>query len=144
MKNNLLFFILLAFTPLMADTPIFILHSYDESYPWTQQQSFGFKSVLNNTEELFPLYSTEHIDTKRRVLDKNYEQELTHYLTSKYQHYQPKLIYVTDDDALHFMLKEGRKLFPSAPIVFSGVNNLSALDNVDTSGITGVDRKRVV
>ena len=142
MRNNLLFFILFVFTPLMADTPIFILHSYDESYPWTQQQSFGFKSVLNGTEELFPLYSTEHIDTKRRVLDKEYEQELTHYLTSKYQHYQPKLIYVTDDDALNFMLKEGRKLFPFAPIVFSGINNLSVLDDLDTSGITGVFEKK--
>jgi diguanylate cyclase (GGDEF)-like protein/PAS domain S-box-containing protein len=142
MKKNLLFFILLVYNTLMADTPIFILHSYHESYPWTQQQYQGFKSVLNNTQELFPQYSTEHIDTKRRALDKDYEQELTRYLRSKYQHYQPRLIYVTDDDALNFMLKEGRKLFPSAPIIFSGVNNLSALDNLNTSDITGVFEKK--
>ena len=144
MKKKLLFFILLVCNTLMADTPIFILHSYHESYPWTQQQYLGFKSVLNDTQKLFPQYSTEHIDAKRRALDKDYGQELIRYLSSKYQHYQPKLIYVTDDDALNFMLKEGRKLFPSAPIVFSGVNNLSALDDLNTSGITGVFEKKDV
>lgn len=126
----------------MADTPVFILHSYHESYPWTQQQYLGFKSVLDDTQDLFPQYSTEHIDTKRRVLDQAYEKELIHYLTTKYQHYQPRLIYVTDDDALNFMLNKGRKLFPSAPIVFSGVNNLSALDKTNTSRITGVFEKK--
>jgi diguanylate cyclase (GGDEF)-like protein/PAS domain S-box-containing protein len=126
----------------MADTPIFILHSYNESYPWTQQQHLGFKSVLGDAEELFPLYSTEYIDTKRRGLDKEYEQELIHYFTTKYRHYQPRLIYVTDDDALNFMLQEGRRLFPSAPIVFSGVNNLSVIDDLNTSDITGVYEKK--
>ena len=144
MKKNLLFFILLTCNTLMADTPIFILHSYHESYPWTQQQYLGFKSVLNDSETLFPQYSTEHIDAKRRGYDKDYEEEITHYLKSKYQDYQPKLIYVTDDDALNFMLKEGRKLFPSAPIVFSGVNNLSALDNPSISNVTGVFEKKDV
>jgi diguanylate cyclase (GGDEF)-like protein/PAS domain S-box-containing protein len=142
MKKNLLFFILLTCNTLMADTPIFILHSYHESYPWTQQQYLGFKSVLNDSQELFPQYSMEYIDAKRRGYDKDYEEEITHYFKSKYQNYQPKLIYVTDDDALNFMLKEGRKLFPSAPIVFSGVNNLSVLDKLNTSSITGVFEKK--
>ncbi len=142
MKKFLFLLFMTVCYPLMADTPVLILHSYHESYPWTQQQDIGFKSVLADGDALFPLYSTEHIDAKRRSFDKDYEKELLHYFRSKYKNYQPKLIYVTDDDALKFMIKKGRYLFPSAPIVFSGIDDLSILDNTDETAITGVFEKK--
>lgn len=123
---------------LFAETPIFILHSYHQDYLWTQKQDIGFTSVLNNKEGFNPLYSTEYLDTKRRDYDKDYEEEFVHYMRSKYKGYQPELIYVTDDNALNFMLQHRKKFFSNVPIVFSGINDLSKENTLDKKIFTGV------
>ena len=72
-------------TVLFAETPIFVLHSYHEDYPWTKVQNLGFKSVLDNEEGIYPLYSTEHLDTKRRAYDKEYEEEFVEEFEQAFQ-----------------------------------------------------------
>lgn len=140
MKKVLLFIFICS--ALFAQTPIFIMHSYHEAYEWTYSQQLGFKTVLDNTEDFYPLYSTEYLDTKRRDLDAEYEKELVHYMRSKYQGYHPKLIYVTDDDALNFMLKHKEEFFPSVPVVFSGINDLSKVGNLEEKLFTGIFEKK--
>ncbi len=131
-------------TFLYADTPVLIIHSYHESYPWSSNQDRGFKEVLDGDEKLFPLYSTEYIDSKRRGFDKAYEEEFVHYMRSKYKGYQPQLIYTTDDDAFNFMLRNKDKLFPSVPLVFSGLNDLSQIGTLRDKRIAGVFEKKDV
>ncbi len=137
--SRFVFFILISsFSFLHANTPILVIHSYHDSYMWSANQDKGFKQVLDNQMNLYPLYSTEYIGTKRRSFDQEYEQEFVHYMTTKYKGYKPKLIYVTDDDALHFMLHNKERLFPSVPLVFSGVNDLSKRDIVKARAFSGV------
>ena len=126
------------FTSLFAETPIFILNSYHQDYSWTEKQNTAFSSVLNSKEGFYPLYSIEHLDTKRREYDKEYEEEFVKYMCSKYKGYQPELIYVTDDNALNFMLQHKEKFFPSVPVIFSGINDLSKRHTLDERIFTGV------
>ncbi len=127
---------------LHADTPILILHSYHETYPWSSNQDKGFRSVVDAQKNFYPFYSTEYIDSKRRGLDENYEQELVHYFREKYQGYSPEVIYVTDDDALHFMLHHKEKIFPSSSVVFSGINEISKKNILSEKEYAGVFEKK--
>ncbi|MGA9046622.1 ABC transporter substrate binding protein [Sulfuricurvum sp.] len=127
-----------------GDIPIFILHSYHESYPWTQKQHSGFVSALNNNKKIYPLCSTEYLDTKRRAFDAAYANEVVHYMKSKYKGYRPKLIYVTDDNALHFMLHNKEKLFPGVPVIFSGINDISKKEILDKNSFTGIYEKKEI
>ncbi|HEX5710864.1 MAG TPA: ABC transporter substrate binding protein [Sulfuricurvum sp.] len=129
---------------LWAETPVFVLHSYHESYPWTQKQHAGFVSVLHKSQKMYPLCSTEYLDTKRRDFDQAYEEEFVHYIASKYKGYRPNIIYVTDDNALHFMVDNKAKIFPGVPIVFSGVNDLSKKETLDKNTFTGIFEKKEI
>jgi diguanylate cyclase (GGDEF)-like protein/PAS domain S-box-containing protein len=142
MRRLIYFILFFLYSSLHADTPILIMHSYHKTYPWTANQDKGFRSVINAQKELFPRFSTEYIATKRREFDKNYEQEFLQYLSAKYSGYSPKLIYVTDDDALSFMLHHKEKLFPSSPLVFSGINDTSNKNMLSNKNYAGVFDKK--
>ncbi|HEX5710731.1 MAG TPA: PAS domain-containing protein, partial [Sulfuricurvum sp.] len=142
--KKFLFLMLVTFYYVWGDTPVLIVHSYHESYSWTQKQREGFVSVLNSTKDIYPLYSTEYLDTKRRVFDQEYEDEFVHYMRAKYKGYHPKLIYVTDDDAFHFILDNQDKLFPGVRVVFSGVNDLSKKKSINRRTYSGVFEKKEI
>lgn len=142
MKKLLYIVLLSIYTLLYADTPILIIHSYHESYPWSAGQDRGFRSTLDAQDNIYPSYSTEYIDSKRREFDKEYKKEFLHYLKAKYKKYTPKLIYVTDDDALNFMLEYREDFFPSVPIIFSGVNDISKKDLLHKYRCSGVFEKK--
>ncbi len=142
MKKFLLFMFILS--PLFANIEVVAIHSYYESYPWTKSQRNGFREVINNTSNTYPLCSAEYLDTKRRSFDQEYQQEVFHYLSSKYKGYRPNLIYVTDDDALNFIVKNREKLFPSVPVVFSGINDLSKKETLDPSSYIGIYEKKEI
>ncbi|MGZ8547046.1 MAG: diguanylate cyclase [Sulfuricurvum sp.] len=138
-----LLFILL-FSPLFANIEVVAIHSYHESYPWTKSQYDGFREAVNNTSNIYPLYSSEYLGTKRRNFDQEYQEKAFYYLSSKYKGYHPNLIYVTDDDALNFILKNKEKLFPSVPVVFSGINDLSKKETLDPSSYIGIFEKKEI
>lgn len=123
---------------------ILAIHSYHEFYPWTKSQRTGFRGVLNNTPGFSPLFSVEYLDTKRRAFDVDYENEVVHYMKSKYKGYRPELIYVTDDNALRFMLHNKEKLFPGVPVVFSGINDLSQKEILARNSFTGIYEKKEI
>ncbi len=141
--NKFLLFLLL-FSPLFANPEIVTIHSYNETYPWTKSQRTGFKTIINNTTSMYPLYSTEYLDSKRRNFDPEYQQEVLHYLSTKYNAYVPNIIYVTDDDALNFMITYKKRLFPSVPVVFSGINDLSKKETLDPSLYAGIFEKKEI
>lgn len=144
MINKIVLFFLCYSSFLLAETPILIIHSYHEEYLWTKYQSDGFKSVMNNDHNIYPLYLTEYIDSKRRGFDEEYEREYLSYIQSKYKNYTPSLIYVTDDDALNFILHNQSKLFPSVPVVYSGVNNKEIKDNFPNMKAVGIFEKKSI
>lgn len=138
MKKFLMLTILICQFVWAKETLIVAIHSYDEFYPWTTEQRTGFRSVLEKVPALYPHYSVEYMDTKRRNVDAAYEQELLHYMREKYKGQSPALIYVTDDSALKFVMHNREKLFPSVPVIFSGINDEKILTSLDKKSYTGL------
>jgi hypothetical protein len=123
---------------------VLVVHSYSQEYPWTKRQHEGILSSL--AKDISHTYSVraEYLDTKRVHFDAAYARLIAAQLAAKYAGYVPDAIYVTDDDALKFALEHGAKLFPSAPVVFSGVNDFEVKSRLDRKRYTGVvERKQL-
>lgn len=144
MNKFLVVILMTCYSLLAKETLILAIHSYHELYPWTQSQRIGFRAVLNNAPNLSPLFSVEYLDTKRRTFDSAYETKIALYMKSKYQGYQPELIYVTDDNALNFIIRNQNTLFPGVPVVFSGINDLSKKETLDGNLFTGIYEKKEI
>ena len=123
---------------------IFVLHSYSQEYPWTKSQHEGFIETYNANSTRPAKIATEHLDTKRKDYSPEYVQNFIAYLSDKYAGYDPDVIYVTDDNATQFALNNLSTLFPSAPIIFSGVNNFSIQNQLDRNTVTGVFEKKEI
>jgi len=127
-----------------SEFKILVLHSYSQEYTWTKSQHEGFIETYNKNTRNPALISTEYLDTKRRPYTPDYVKELTAHLKYKYSGYTPDLIYVTDDNATRFALNNLLTLFPTSPIVFSGVNDYSVMEQIDKNLITGVFEKKEI
>lgn len=97
---------------------IVVLHSYHPSYPWTARQDEGFTRALSAA---FPddnvNFSMEYLDTKRVRPTAAYLETFLAYLQARYAGNRPDLVYVTDDNAMNFMLGAGGRVFPGTPLV---------------------------
>ncbi|HKO88396.1 MAG TPA: ATP-binding protein [Burkholderiales bacterium] len=128
-----------------AATPIFVLHSYSQEYPWTAGQNEGFVKAMNEADlSIEPVLSTEYLDTKRRSYDPAFARAMADHLRVKYAGYQPAAIYVSDDNALLFARDYLRDIFPGAPVFFSGVNDYGMRGTLDPRYFTGVFEKKEV
>ena len=136
----LLLLSLLGATPVHAggNTPIFILHSYSQEYPWTKRQHEGFMRRIGSATPGAISASVEYLDTKRTPYTAAYAEMFAGYLAKKYAGFEPGLIYVTDDNALLFALAHLTRIFPRAPVFFSGINDYGMRRRIDPSRVTGV------
>jgi PAS domain S-box-containing protein len=124
---------------------VFILHSYHQEYPWTKNENSGFSLTLSDKFMSGTInFSTEYLDTKRVVFNKEYQEFFYQYLKEKYIHYIPNVIFCSDDNALNFMLQFKERLFGNVPVVFCGVNNLSVQKKLDRKHYTGVFEKKEI
>ena len=114
---------------------ILLLHSYHQNLEWTQNIEEGFKNTLENKLSNYELY-VEYMDTKRFDYEK-IARELEGVYNQKYKEVPLDLIVTSDDNALNFMLNYGQDFFPSAPVVFCGVNNLARKELTQRDMITG-------
>jgi PAS domain S-box-containing protein len=117
---------------------VFILHSYSQEYQWTKRQHEGFVKTLKEQYKQPIEISTEYFDTKRVQLTPEYQKNFLLYLSMKYKNYAPDVVYVSDDDALNFMMANREKLFSNTPVVFSGINNLALQETIDKKRYVGV------
>lgn len=117
---------------------IFILHSYSGEYEWTKLQHESFVKKLQESCSSPLEISVEYLDTKRLKFSSGYQSFFLAYLQKKYESYSPDAIYVTDDNALQFFLKQKSELFSEIPIFFSGINDLSLVHTIDQNRYTGV------
>ncbi len=124
---------------------VVVIHSYHQDYPWTALQYEGFTSTLSRILPDYDInFSVEYLDTKRVKPSPAYLQKFQSYLQAKHHDDQPDLIYVTDDNAMNFMLGAGANSFRETPVVFSGVNNLSLAQWLDRQRMTGVFERKGV
>ncbi|OHE08736.1 MAG: hypothetical protein A2513_01840 [Sulfurimonas sp. RIFOXYD12_FULL_33_39] len=118
---------------------ILIIHSYSQEYAWTKKQHDGFVNYINENIKTTPLeISTEYLDTKRVKLTKEYQDAFVKYLNVKYAGYTPDIIYVSDDNALTFMLENQDTLHFNAPLIFSGINNIELKEKLEAKKFTGI------
>ncbi len=124
---------------------VVVIHSYHQDYPWTALQHEGFTGALSHALPEYNInFSVEYLDTKRVRPSTGYLQKFLSYLQAKHLNDTPALIYVTDDNAMNFMLQMGVQSFQTIPVVFSGVNNLSLAETLDRQQITGVFERKGV
>lgn len=134
----ILFFTLVGHSDAQQKKRIFILHSYSQEYGWTKLQHDSF---VHSLKTLYPSaldISVEYLDTKRLKFSDDYQSFFLAYLQKKYAGYTPDVIYVSDDNALEFFVNHRSALFSVSPIFFSGINNLSLVDRLDSNKYTGV------
>lgn len=118
---------------------ILLIHSYSQEYAWTKKQHEGFINYLNENIKTASLeISTEYLDTKRVKFTKEYQDEFVKYLNIKYAEYKPDIIYVSDDNALTFMLNNQNSLSFTAPVIFSGINNIELKKVLDEKKFSGI------
>lgn len=125
---------------LQAETKkrVFILHSYSQEYAWTKLQHESFVTKIKSISPIDHEIVVEYLDTKRLKFSDDYQRFFLEYLQQKYKGFDPDAIYVTDDNALKFFIKNHTSLFSSKPVFFSGVNDLSLINNLDRNRYTGV------
>lgn len=139
---TLLFIITCCSGAYAQNTQVLIIHSYSQEYPWTQGQHAAFIDHYERFAPDFSTIRTEYLDTKRIPYTEEYGAFFTSYLAKKYHDFHPRLIYVTDDDALTFAHQHLTTLFPNAKIIFSGVNNYEILNRLDKTRFTGVFERK--
>jgi len=121
---------------------VLAIHAYSQEYPWTKSQHRGFVEELTRNSLIPVNISTEYLDTKRRAYNDDYARQFRRYIQVKYTGYKPNLIYVTDDNGYLFARNYLLKLYPDAPVIFSGVNDYSIINDIEPLRIRGVFEKK--
>lgn len=99
---------------------VLVLHSYHKGLTWTDSEDSGIRSALRKRAADVEVH-TEYLDSKT-IFDDEHCRKLFALLKHKYASIPLDAVIVTDDDAYNFYLKHHEALFPSAPVVFCGVN----------------------
>jgi diguanylate cyclase (GGDEF)-like protein/PAS domain S-box-containing protein len=121
---------------------VLVVHSYSQEYPWTKRQHEGFLAGLARDAATRYDVRAEYLDTKRVRFDEAYARLFAEHLAAKYQGYSPDAVYVSDDNALVFALDHLRRIFPAAPVIFSGVNDFGVKSRLDPARVTGVFERK--
>ncbi len=113
---------------------ILILHSYAPDYKWTKDVNNGIMEVLEELDWTNTL-RVEYMDSKNTYSDQ-YLKDLAGLYTNKYQEFHFDAIVVSDNNALNFLEKYGRPLFPVALVVATGINGVdSVIENTIASRV---------
>ena len=100
---------------------ILVIHSYHQSFVWTDSISSGIEAVLTPLEnEIETFY--EYLDSKRftdSIFVESFEKKYK-LLCSRVS---CDAIIVSDNNALNFVIKNRARFFKDIPIIFCGINN---------------------
>ncbi len=114
---------------------IFILHSYDDRFQWTNQINQGMMEVFNTYDGNLEIF-TEYMDLKR-ISDPMYDYHFRQFFEERYGDKDFDLILTSDDGAFQFA-NQYLKKENDTPIVFCGVNYLDQEIIENHPGFTGV------
>ena len=110
---------------------IFLLNSYHQTLDWSMNFEKGLKKYLYNNQ--YELY-IEHLDSRRYLINEEWENTFLKMLNVIYQDAQFDLILIEDDPALLFFDKYYDKLLfaQGVPVIAGGINSKYTLkDSVE-------------
>ncbi|MDD2815275.1 MAG: ABC transporter substrate binding protein [Thiotrichaceae bacterium] len=116
---------------------VFILHSYDENYPWTQGINQAALSVLEGNGIVSTVF---YMNTKNRASESEKTEAATA-AKAEIEKFEPDVVIVSDDDAVKYVLMPFYKNSP-IPFVFCGVNwdaSEYALPYSNTTGMLEIE-----
>lgn len=103
---------------------ILVIHSYHQSFVWTDSISSGIESVLTPLEnEIETFY--EYLDSKR-FIDSIFVESFEKKYELLCSRVSCDAIIVSDNNALNFVIKNRTRFFKDIPIIFCGINNYNA------------------
>lgn len=115
---------------------ILILNSYNRGFPWTDSVMNTLERSINGSGIDTELH-VEYMDTKRYT-GRDYFELLYSQYKYKYSSMLIDCVIAADDDALNFLLQYHDSLFPAAPVVFCGINDLEAPSRISGKLYTGI------
>ncbi len=110
-----------------------LLNSYSYDQKWTRSIT---EAVSKSFDDAGISLVVEFMDTKRHSSPEHYSNLLKIY-QRKFANTEFDVVLTSDDNAVNFALKNRNTLFPDAPIVFCGVNNIELPERADFVNITG-------
>jgi PAS domain S-box-containing protein len=122
--------------PPAADNHVLIIHSYHPGLSWTDSVMSGMRETLARGPHEIEV-SAEYLDA-RRYVDPDRAARIRELVISKLKGTSPRLVMVSDNAALEFILEQRDLLFPGIPVVFCGINAYHPSMISKHRGITGV------
>lgn len=102
------------------DARVLVLHSYDQSNRYEQDQEHAIQNVMAQADFRVTVL-IENLNSAGGITSDQMDL-LEPLLADRYRHRVPHLIVTTDMPAFEFVLRRGQRLFPGVPVVFSAVN----------------------
>jgi C4-dicarboxylate-specific signal transduction histidine kinase len=100
---------------------VIVLYSDDRFLPANVEADRGLRAAVVDPVGAYVELFEEHLDHAHFSAPTGYEQTVVTYLHDKYASRVPEIIVVGGDDALDFVLRNRKRLFPQAPVVHMGI-----------------------
>ena len=111
-----------AISSLDATDRVLFISSYNASFDTLPSQIEGIKSVFDGASVALDI---DYMDTKTHNYDENYNNYYD-FLKTRLENGAPyDVVIVGDDNALQFIMDNRNELFPSTPIVFFCINDMT-------------------
>jgi len=124
-----LLLLLITALPSHAATPetrrVFLLHSFQREYLWTENVTKGIDEVFSGSDLRVETY-TAFMEMKRVPYSEHYFNQLKELYRERYKNVRFDAILASDNDALDFLRKYRDELFPGVPVVFSAINDFDS------------------
>ena len=108
---------------------ILILTSYHRGYEWNDIIEQGFLSILENYGEYINI-KIEYMDVLNNN-DEIYYDKLLDLYKHKYENSKFDMVICSDNWAYDFFQEHRDELFPSTPLIFTGLNNFESYKSQD-------------
>jgi len=114
---------------------VLVIHSYNPELSWTQSQKDGIDQSFQATGQEITVYH-EFLDAKRYP-NLHHQEAFLDYVKNKYEDTPLSVVMVGDDPGLNMILATRETYFPTLPIVFMGINNVTD-DLLNRPLLTGI------
>ena len=103
---------------------VLVLYSYDPDMLWEQHVDEGLRKELAGDDSVKLIH--DYMDVRRNIMPE-YPQHLYELYRTKYSQKHFDAVVAVDDAAYQFVQNYRQELFPGAPLIFAGVNDVESV-----------------